>query len=227
MSASLLQLELLAQDRIESFAFFDELTVLVDPRKNIVAEIQTRIAKLKTLIAPKVITADDNHPNVHGVYFDDIRLVVGVFQNPLLKGDDPEPWEICEEIHKAFKNWTPDGWSNAVTPVKPGIEQIPDARLNIFNNNFATKGGFIGELAATATPVITADDDADKIVITCATAGAVIFYTLDGSKPTTQSNLYLAPVTPPGEDGNLVKARAWLPGRIGSAIATATLDFHF
>lgn len=226
MSSALLQIETEVKDRLETFAFFSPFTILVDPRKNIVSEIQTNIGKLKTLIAPKVVGADDNHPNVHGVYFDAIRLVVGVFQNPLLKADHAEPFEICEEIHKALKNWTPDSLSNVINPVKPGIEQIADKQLNIFNCNFETRGGFLGALTACADPVIIGNEGEGSVIITSATPGAVIFYTLDQSKPTAQSTLYLGEFPAPAED-LVVKARAFMPGKLASKVVTTELHFEF
>ena len=230
MSSALLQLETEIKDRLESLAFFADLAVLVEPRKNISAEIYNRIGKLKTLIVPKVVGADDNHPNVHGVYFDDIRIAVGVFQQPVLKGTHPDALEIAEEVHKALKNWTPASLVNAINPVKPGIEAIADKQLNIFNCSFATKGGFLGALSATADPVITGDDGADLVTITCSTPGAVIFYELrtDGvtANPTTGSTLYLEPFASPAEN-LLLKARAFMPGKLASKIVTTELNFTF
>ena len=217
MSSALLQLETEVKDRLESLPFFAGITVLVEPRKNIVAEIQSRVAKLKTLIAPKVVSADDGHPNVHGTYFDDIRLVVGVFQNPLLKGEDPEPLEICEEIHKALKNWTPASLTNAINPRKPGIEQIADRQLNIFNCNFATRGGFVGALPEVALPVITPEDDGFSF--SCATEGAAIFFTFDGSRPSPRNGIFWTGEHQSPAPGVVIKARAFLAGYLDSKTA--------
>lgn len=225
MSSALLQIETEIKQRLESIPFFAPFTILVEPRKNIVAEIESSIGKLKTLIAPKVVGADDMHPNVNGVYFDSIRISVGVFQNPILRGDHADVFEICEEIHKALKWWTPDSLVNAINPAKPGIEPIADKKLNIMSCNFETKGGFIGALATTADPVITPDDNTDLITITCATPGAVIFYTFDGSKPTPQSNLYLAPIPPQSEDISM-KARAFMPGKLASKVVSSNFVFN-
>ena len=228
MSSALLQLEIEIKDRLESFAFFSPLTVLVEPRKNIFAEITARIGKIKTLVAPKIVGADDNHPNVHGTYFDDLRLAVGIFQNPTLKGNDPDAWEVAEEIHKALKNWTPASLSNALNPVKPGIEPIADPKLNILSCNFAARGGFIGALVATADPVISGVYATGIISITCATPGAVVFCEVGASapaNPTTASALYLASFLAPMPT-TVVKARAFMPGRLASKIVTATLTFN-
>lgn len=219
MSSALLQLETEIKGRIESIPFFAGLTVLVEPRKNLIAEITSKIAKLKTIIVPKVMSADDNHPNVHGVYFDDIRISIGVVQFDLLKGAHPGLWEIAEEIHKAMKNWTPASLSNAINPAKPGIAMVPDPQLNILECNFETRGGFIGALPTVATPVIT---PGANITLACATAGAAIFYTLNNSNPQPRNGtLYLAPFAAPAA-GTQLKARAFLAGYLNSQLATHT-----
>lgn len=228
MSSALLQLETEIAERLESVPFFEPYatrgSILVEPRKNIVAEINKKLGTLKTVIVPKFTGADDNHPNVDGTYFDDIRLSVGIFQNPLLKGEDADAIEIAEEVHKALKNWTPASLVNALNPTRPGIELIADAKLNIASCNFETSGGFVGALPRVATPEFGGSStQVTAATLTCATAGAAIFYTLDGSNPTprnptatlaTSGFLYspFAPVT--------IKARAFLAGYLRSELAT-------
>lgn len=223
MSSALLQLETEMAQRLESIPFFAPFTILVDPRKNIIAEIQSKIGRLKTLIAPKIVGADDNHANVHGVYFDEIRAVVGVVQNPILKGDHAEPYEICEEVHKAFKNWTPDSLTNAINPRKPGIEQVPDQQLNIYNCTFDTKGGFVGALPSVATPTGGVVGINNTVELACATPGAAIFYSTDGSNPIPRSaTLYTAPIALAAPLN--VKARAYLAGYLRSDLLSATYN---
>lgn len=55
-----------------------------------------------------------------------------------------------------------------------------------------------------------------KLQITCATDGAEIRYTVDGSDPTLQSDLYTAPI----EASGTVKAKAWKEGMLSSEVAT-------
>ena len=62
------------------------------------------------------------------------------------------------------------------------------------------------------------------VQITCRDANATIYYTLDGSKPTTESNRYEGPVT---IDGNTVlRAASALDDRRMSGITTATYLFE-
>ena len=220
MSSALLQLETEIKQRLESVPFFADLTILVEPRKNIIAEIQNRIGKLRTLIVPKIVGADDNHPNVHGVYFDEIRISVGVFQHPVLKDSDPNHWEIAEEIHKALKNWIPASLVNAINPAKPGIEPLPDQTLNVLTCNFETKGGFVGALPNVDQPEI--EVSGGDILITCATAGAAIFYTLDHSNPQPRNGTFYSTAFAAPAHGTKIKARAFLAGYLNSDLAQLT-----
>lgn len=64
---------------------------------------------------------------------------------------------------------------------------------------------------------------AQEISITCATDGATIYYTTDGSEPTEASTLYTAPISVAATI--TLKARAFKALWIGSEIAVAEYDF--
>lgn len=67
---------------------------------------------------------------------------------------------------------------------------------------------------------------AQSVTISCATSGASIYYTLDGSTPTTSSTLYTAAVTIPKGAETTLKAIAVKDGMSPSAVATATYDIR-
>ncbi len=69
-----------------------------------------------------------------------------------------------------------------------------------------------------ATPVITIDNG--NVTITCTTDGATIYYTTDGSDPTTSSTVYSGTFTVPS--GTNVKAIAVKSGCTDSGIASQT-----
>lgn len=79
-----------------------------------------------------------------------------------------------------------------------------------------------------ATPEITPASGfvyaaSQTVTITCATAGASIYYTTDGSIPTQNSTLYTAPFT---IDSNVtIKTKAFKDGDMPSLVATATYEF--
>lgn len=79
-------------------------------------------------------------------------------------------------------------------------------------------------LDRTSTPGITTSDAADgkNITITCSTPGAAIYYTLDGSNPTTSSSKYTAPFKL--TKTITVKAIAAASGYTNSATASKTIE---
>ena len=50
-----------------------------------------------------VTGASDESPNVSSPYFNTIDISVGIFQNPLLKGDDASVWDIAEQVETRLK----------------------------------------------------------------------------------------------------------------------------
>lgn len=78
-----------------------------------------------------------------------------------------------------------------------------------------------------ATPVITPGGGyygaPVNVSITCATTGASIYYTTNGSDPTQSSSLYSTPI--PISSTSTVKARAYAAGHEPSSIATANYAF--
>lgn len=77
------------------------------------------------------------------------------------------------------------------------------------------------ELLIAAKPVVSLDGTA-KIVLTTATAGAEIRYTLDGSAPSAASTLYTVPLAVSGANAAL-KAVAIKAGYVDSPVATAPI----
>ena len=77
---------------------------------------------------------------------------------------------------------------------------------------------------AAAIPVFTPADgtyaSAQSVTIPDATSGATIYYTTDGTAPTTSSNLYSGAITVSATQ--TIKAIAVAPGLTNSAVATAT-----
>ena len=128
------------------------------------------------------------------------------------------------------------GTLNNKTDVKPFISDINSNTVTL------TQGGTSGHAriesmevvyevsAATqvATPAITPNGGevsaTDPISISCATEGASIYYTIDGSVPTTENGtLYAAPFTL--AEATTVKAIAVAEGLDNSGVAEATFTF--
>ena len=88
-----------------------------------------------------------------------------------------------------------------------------------------------GEVTGTVeTPVITPNkrelDLDEEVTIKCTTEGAVIYYTLDGTEPTQESEKYTAPI--PFKESCTIKARAFYEGEDKTMFpsAIASRDYH-
>lgn len=79
------------------------------------------------------------------------------------------------------------------------------------------------ELPLTQAPTVTRDE-AGVLNITCATAGATIHYTTDGTAPTEASRIFTAPL--PFLEGGTVRAVAMAPGRLPSETVSVRLSHH-
>ena len=85
----------------------------------------------------------------------------------------------------------------------------------------------LSDIASVAEPQFTPPSclfyPSTNVTISCATAGATIRYTLDGSDPTESSTPYTGAITV--SDDVTIKARAWKSGMNPSVIVTATYTY--
>lgn len=76
-----------------------------------------------------------------------------------------------------------------------------ESKVNIIGKKGGSTGGGGGGVALqtaeapTASPAAGTYGQAQKVTLSCKTEGAVIYYTTDGSTPTTSSNKYTGPIT--------------------------------
>jgi Legume lectin domain/Chitobiase/beta-hexosaminidase C-terminal domain len=92
---------------------------------------------------------------------------------------------------------------------------------NILSWTYATQSAPMTTSAPVASPPPGQYSSPQSITLTSATAGAVIYYTLDGSTPATASTIYSAPITV-GNGTTTVKAMAIASGELESPVTTAT-----
>ena len=102
---------------------------------------------------------------------------------------------------------------------------------NLGNENypmvFLYKEGETTPMVMVETPTISPEGgsytEPQEVTLACATEGAVIYYTLDGSDPTSSSTVYTGPFTV--STTTTVKAMAAVEGMTDSEIASATFTF--
>ena len=94
-------------------------------------------------------------------------------------------------------------------------------------NNVCEKDIVLTGVASVAEPQFTPSSclfyPSTNVIISCATAGATIRYTIDGNDPIESSTLYTGAITV--SDNVTIKARAWKNGMNPSVIVTATYTY--
>ena len=90
------------------------------------------------------------------------------------------------------------------------------------NSSVASVTYTLQTVAPSISPATGTFTTAPSVTITDSTGGASIYYTTDGSTPTTSSTLYAGPFTPVGASPLTVKAIAQAPGTVASVVASAT-----
>ena len=86
-----------------------------------------------------------------------------------------------------------------------------------FNNSDVGTYNFVKDDQTCQTPQISRDGTSNRVVITCATSGASIYYTIDGSAPSPISSRYSGPITV--EHNLTIRAIATKDGMYTSAIS--------
>jgi uncharacterized Fe-S cluster protein YjdI len=119
-------------------------------------------------------------------------------------------------------------YSGAFTVTGPGTTTVKAFAIRTgWNDSAVATEAYT--FAATATPAISPASGevatGASITITCATGGASIYYTVDGSTPTPASTLYTGAFTITGPTGVSVKAMATSAGRPNSGVATNAYTF--
>jgi hypothetical protein len=141
----------------------------------------------------------------------------------------------------AGTSWTEGGtvtapaWGGEMLKASFDINITGNVRVKITRNTGATSSVNIDDLELTdflcencvATPTFTPPagnySDPINVTIACATAGATVRYTTDGSTPDESSTMYENPI--PVATPTTIKAMAWKDGMEPSPVGTAVYSF--
>ena len=187
-------LQIDAAGRLASEPFFSDVVILEEDKGIISSDVETALGVFNeqsgkkigaVVVARHIVIAGTRSealgPDVNArLVFDVITLpVVNMTDLGTQKRADVIAMRILNALHRYFSGHTGCTLFSGANPVQP-INDLPEGNVGYrvtletdFRLNYADK---------VATPTLSLNDDGD-IVMTCATAGAVIYYTLDESYP--------------------------------------------
>lgn len=238
MSNSLVDIQQDAAGRVAGDEYFVDIPVITDRAKEIATEINKALGlttkkggKIGVCVIVRQPVASDTHNNAPGGPMDvDVDFLV--MENPVLNlsagGTGKHALAVARRLHLLFKHYQAEGLHAGFLPQKPCITPTEvDIAPVAYLARFWTREANFGNAAVlrVATPVINPNggEGGVQVTITCATAGAAIYYTLNNSHPSAANPnaiLYVGPFVVPLA-GATVKAVAYKAGYIASSMASA------
>ncbi|MFZ2276294.1 MAG: FN3 associated domain-containing protein [Prosthecobacter sp.] len=164
-------------------------------------------------------------PNVPGPQLELVQTV-RVIENPLVNMGDDGTQITAEQgalnVLSALHHWNP-GYGVLTADSRNALKEVNLEGKVSYDVRFRRDAG-ITPRDFVQRPLITIGGS--DATITCGTSGAAIYYTLDGSTPTSgglSGQLYTAPVDVTGLTGSTLRAAAFKTGLRGSDISAKQL----
>ena len=221
--------------RLDADSYFANITVIPYKRLDVLAEIKkarsvvtSKAGKVGVAVIVLPGVATDEFPNVQ-TPVNTITQTIQVVETPELNfgpsGTLKDGLSVARRIESVLKHYTPVGLVSGLIPDDPAISQIQiDMNAVAHLVSFITREADSTAELRLARPSISPGSSAapQTITLACATAGASIYYTLDGSHPwsgTAAAVLYSAPflVSTP----KTLRACAFKSGSIASDVNRA------
>jgi hypothetical protein len=150
----------------------------------------------------------------------DTIIAIEIHQNPnFTVGSSVTLLALFEEVIKHLHLYNPSNFSTSLSMETPVGDPKEEDGIYVMKTRWRITGSLTIGLPKVATPVTV--QGVGVVTMSCATAGAAIFYTVDGGMPTPRNGtLYSGAVSLTA--GQVVKARGWLMGYLSSDMTTRT-----
>jgi hypothetical protein len=204
---------------------FTQRTGQVDQMVNIACGAETGNVNSKVGLAIVITMAlmKIKEPNIKGPFFNEVLPIVRVFENVELNmdtniGTGKPSEDVAEYIAATLHGRMLDSAEGALY-CPEGILLSDDPVYHGYDIPLRTEGGILYAPTQVAPPAITIVGG-NVTGITCATGGATIYQTVNGTRPTPNNSIVMGfpyAVAP----GTVVKARAYKATLRGSEISKA------
>jgi hypothetical protein len=218
--------------RLDADEWFVDINVLTERKADIVAAIEKSVGPMKgkggksgTCVVVMSPTASDEYPDAPGAYLHPLATV-RVLENPLINnsavGTKKEALSTAKRLVMVLKHFEVDGVFSGLIPNKPTVVPVADPVAPVaYEVTFRTADKDKDIVSKVAPVSISPDGGAapQTVTLACATVGAAIYYTTDGSFPwcgNNQATLYSVPFSV--NNPATVRAGAFLSGAIASNV---------
>jgi hypothetical protein len=204
-------------DRLLADPFFATIPVLVEVPRDVSFELQASVAAAGTWGTVLVPQAQVTAPNAPGPIFDPVEFAVRFRTNtPVAQGAGA--LEAAETALALLHLYRPTTVNEVLFAAPEALRRVVEPNVVTYEIRVRTQVCSAYAVPQVATPTISLAGS--TVTLACATPGAAIFYTLDGTAPSPRgatASLYSTPFTV--NAAGTLRVRAWLAGYLASAEA--------
>jgi hypothetical protein len=206
-------------DRLAADPFFAGIPVLVEVPRDLSFELQASVAAAGTWGVVMVPQAQVSAPNAPGPIFDPVEFAVRFRENtPVASGACAlDAAETALALLHLYKPATVD---EVLVAAPEALRRVVEPNVVTYEIRVRTRVCATYAVPQVAMPSVSSagTGSPQTVSLACATAGAAIFYTLDGSAPVPRgatASLYSAPFMV--STAGTLRVRAWLAGYLASS----------